>query len=882
MTLAAGSRLGPYEILSPLGAGGMGEVYKARDSRLERTVAVKVLPSHLSASAETRQRFEREAKTISQLTHAHICALYDVGSANGVEYLVMELLDGETLSDRLRHGALPLEQTLRYGTEIADALDRAHRQGIVHRDLKPANVMITKAGVKLLDFGLAKAMAPAAPAGNLTALPTQQELTHEGTILGTFQYMSPEQLEGKEADSRSDIFALGAVLYEMATGKKAFSGTSQASLISAIMKEDPPPVSTIQAMSPPALDRVVKTCLAKDPEDRWQSAHDVGNELEWIAEGSQAAVLTAAGSRNKRERLAWWMAGLLLLGLGASVLSNLRRPALVRSPTRFSVLAPAGESFSRSFAVSPDGRKLAFATFANGSPLWVHSYETGASKRLAGTEEARYPFWSPDGKSLGFFAQGKLKKIDLSGGPPQVLADASDPRGGSWGSGGTILFSPGAVSPLYLIPAGGGAAVPATTLDVAGQENTHRWPWLLPDGKRFLMYVGSGKQEGRGVYLGTLGSPTRKKILPDVSQAQYSPAGLILFRRQSALMAQGFDPDRVALLGEPATVEESVQGDPVFVAGAVFSVSSSGVLAYRGGETEQSNYVWMDRNGKEIGAVADSENMSEPSLSPDETRVAWHRSDLQSGNEDIWIHDLARNTSSRFTFYPADFASPVWSPDGSRILFASSRMGGHQVYEKMATGAAEEKPLFQQDGDAYPDDLSLDGKFLLYEMYSPAGNVDLWAFPLKGDGKPIPYLRSPSNEVHSKFSPDGRWVAYVSDETGIPEIFVQSFPASGGKWQISRGGGAQPAWRRDGKELFFLGLDRKMMSVPVTTVPTFEPGAPRALFDTVVPNVGVSSDRNHYVVTGDGQRFLIRKLRDEKGPSVITTVLDWPSALARK
>ncbi len=895
MTLSAGTRLGPYEILSPLGAGGMGEVYRARDTRLERAVAVKVLPSHMAGSPETRQRFEREARTISQLSHAHICALYDVGNQDGIEYLVMELLEGETLSDRLAKGALPLEQTLRYGIEIADALDKAHRQGIVHRDLKPGNVMLTKSGVKLLDFGLAKAMAAPAPQSGLTSLPTMMgtanNLTQEGTILGTFQYMAPEQLEGREADGRTDIFAFGCVLYEMATGKKAFSGASQASLISAIMQNDPPPISSVQPMSPPALDRVVRKCLAKDPEDRWQNAADLGSELEWIGEGSAAGIAApGAVRRRSRERIAWMLAAILAAGLVGVVILHLRGAGPARrGVTRFSVLPPAGEAFFSSLAVSPDGRSLAFSTGRVGggsdtsSSLWVYSFESGSSRRLAGTEGARYPFWSPDGKQIAFFAVGKLKKVDVSGSPPQIVTEAGDPRGGTWGADGQIVFSPSAVAGLLRVPAGGGKAVPITKLDGMKQESSHRWPLFLPGGKRFVFLVVSGRPDSRGIFLGTLGSSASRRVLPDVSRAEYSPPGYLLFRRQAALMAQRFDPEREVADGEPLIVAETVQADPAITGLAVFSVSASGVLAYKAGANEPTKYVWLDRTGNEVGAVADSDDMAEPSLSPDGKRIAWHRQDPQVGSDDIWLMDLTRNTSSRFTFNPADDVSPIWSPDGTRLVFSSTRKGNSDLYEKPASGGSEERLLLQEDAAAYADDWSLDGKYILYERADPKSYLDLWVLPLSGDRKPFPYLKTPFNETHGHFSPDGRWVAYVSDEAGQPEIFVQPFPtASGGKWQISKGGGDQPSWRRDGKELFFVSLDRKMMSVTLTSGQTLEPGAPKALFAAPVPNLGVSGDRNHYVVTPDGQRFLLRKVMGEKGPSLVTAVLDWTAGLPAK
>ncbi|HSS45480.1 MAG TPA: protein kinase, partial [Thermoanaerobaculia bacterium] len=554
MTLAAGTRLGPYEITGALGAGGMGEVYRARDTRLERTVAVKVLPSHLSASPEVRQRFEREAKTISQLSHPHICALYDVGREGDTEYLVMELLEGETLSERLAKGPLPLEQTLRYGIETADALDKAHRQGIVHRDLKPGNVMLTKSGVKLLDFGLAKAMAPPAPRGSLTALPTQQGLTQEGTILGTFQYMAPEQLEGKETDTRSDIFAFGAVLYEMATGRKAFSGSSQASLITAIMSSEPASISSVQPMTPPALDRVVKTCLAKDPDDRWQTAHDVMLQLKWIAEGgSQAGVPGPIVARRKsRERLAWGMAAVAFLMALAAVSAFLylqdRReaPRMVRS----SILLPEKLRFDLGtvpVAVSPDGRRIAFAASdAEGKKLlWVRSLDALSAQPLAGTDGACCPFWSPDGRFLGFFASGKLKKVEASGGPAQTLCDAPNNRGGTWNRAGEIAFAPAARDPIQRVPSSGGAATPATKLDSSRGEISHRWPFFLPDGRHFLYFAMGAfygpKAVSNGIYVGSLDSQERRLLLRADSNVAYAPPGYLLFLRERTLMAQPFN-----------------------------------------------------------------------------------------------------------------------------------------------------------------------------------------------------------------------------------------------------------------------------------------------------------------------------------------------------
>ena len=613
MTLSAGTKLGPYEILAPIGAGGMGDVYRAKDTRLERTVAVKVLPQHLSSSPEVRQRFEREAKTISQLSHPHICALYDVGREGEREYLVMELLEGETLSDRLAKGPLPLEQTLRFGVEIADALDKAHRQGIVHRDLKPGNVMLTRSGVKLLDFGLAKAIAPAKTESSLTELPTQQGLTQEGTILGTFQYMAPEQLEGKDADGRTDIFAFGAVLYEMATGQKAFSGSSQASLISSILRDEPKPISQVQPTSPPALDRIVRTCLAKDPEDRWQSASDLKRELRWIGEGSQSGAAAAGAMPFPRRkgggRLAW---GIALVALAASIALGigLQRARAARPPAVHSFLLPPEKTTfeltgdeSAPPALSPDGDKVVYG--ASGR-LWVYSFSTGGAAALPSTERGTFPFWSPDGRSIGFFGGGKLKTIEIAGGAVQVFCDAPSPRGGSWGSSGVIVFAADFRGGLSSVPAVGGVPAVVTKIDPK-RHSTHRWPWFLSDGRHFLYLAASHanpRSDDSGIYAGSLDGGEPRRILPGLTSAQAVP-GWILTVRDGNLMATPFDEKSLAVRGHGVRVAGEVNIDSGVWRG-VFTVSQTGTLAYQlarqgsGGQLE-----WLDSAGRVLSTIGD-------------------------------------------------------------------------------------------------------------------------------------------------------------------------------------------------------------------------------------------------------------------------------------
>jgi eukaryotic-like serine/threonine-protein kinase len=891
MSIAAGARLGPYEILAPLGAGGMGDVYRAKDTRLERTVAVKVLPAHLASSAESRQRFEREAKTISQLSHPHICALYDVGHQDGIEFLVMEYLEGETLSERLLKGALPFEQVLRYGIEIADALDKAHRQGIVHRDLKPGNVMITKSGVKLLDFGLAKAIAPATPQ-QLTSFPTQMgpSLTQEGTILGTFQYMAPEQLEGKEADTRTDIFAFGTVLYEMATGQKAFTGKTQASLIAAIIERVPPPISTISPMTPPAFDRVVKTCLAKDPEDRWQTAHDVMLELKWVAEaGSAAGLLVPVVARRKsRERLAWGVAALLTVAAVAAALAavHFRRAAVNVGTVRSFVLPPPKTSFrffglSGSMAVSPDGRLLTYvaATLQGKNVLWVRPLDSVTEQALSGTEGASFPFWSPDSRFIGFFANERLKKIAVSGGPAVTICPASDARGGTWVRDGSILFAL-RNSVVYRVSDAGRAPVPVTRFDPSRSDTTHRWPVSLPDGRRFL-YLASplgAANEDNALFLASLdGSENRILIRPAISNALYA-SGHLIYARENTLMAQPFDLGRGRFTGEPFPIAEELFVDPIF-SRAVFSASENGVLAYQTGQAIPGmRLVWYDRNGKELGAAVNEPLLGLGGrLSPDGTHLAAHLYDPGSSNTDIWTIDLSRGVKRRLTFDSAPERGATWSPDGTRIAFFSERKG-RPLLVKSASGGGSEETIFGSEDIKIPTDWSRDGRFLLFNRQTQKAKTDVWVLPFFGDRKPFPYLQSEFIEHGARFSPDGRWVAYVSDESGRPEVYVTPFPGPGGKWQISTAGGTLPLWRADGKELFYLSPARDVVVVEVKPGSGFESTAPRTLFPA---GPLFRSTPGGIDISPDGQR-VVAAVAPEEYSSPITLVLNWTAELKKK
>lgn len=894
MTLSPGTRLGPYEILAPIGSGGMGEVYRARDTRLERTVAVKVLSQRLSGSPESRQRFEREAKTISQLSHPHICALYDVGREGKIDYLVMEYLEGETLSERLAKGALPLEQTLRYGVEIVDALDKAHRQGFVHRDLKPGNVMLTRSGVKLLDFGLAKALPPSPSERGIrdegvTSLPTEASpVTQAGTVLGTFQYMAPEQLEAKEADGRTDIFAFGCVLYEMATGRKAFSGTSQASLISSIMTGEPAAISTIQPMTPPALDRVVKTCLAKDPENRWQSAGDLSRELGWIGQAAGAPQASPPPHGiGTRERFAWSALVAVAAGLAVALLLRPRnsRPAFDQ-PIQFKVplseaVAYVGvDPIKTMFALSPEGGALAFLGLtAAGNQIFVRSLGAVGLQAISGTEDAESPFWSPDGRNLAFFAGGKLKRVDLSGGPAVTVCEAGNGATGTWSPNGTILFSTWGFTGQHVllrVSASGGAVTEATKLDAARREHFHYWPAFLPDGKHFLYAVETGEgwpKEERQIRIGELDSATTRFVARVQSRFEYSPTGHLLFAREGALFAQAFDPVGGVFRGDAFVVAPEIQ-TYVTTGDADFSVAARApVLAFE--ERIRSRLAWVARSGKEDGAVRPDGPYATPRLSRAGDRLAFAQVDPRLGTADIWIQDLQRATTSRATFDPTSEWSPVWLPDGSRVIYASDSGGELPDLFWLDPASGKNGLLLHSRGVKWPEDVSPDGRFLLYcEMVSKQPVI--WVLPLTGDKKPFPFSTQPFSQSSPRFSPDGRFVAYVAEESGKAEVYVRPFPGPGQAWQVSRAGGKAPRWSPDGREIFFL-TEHAVMSATVRATHGFETTTPLPLFGADLFSAG---DKFDYEVGADG-RFLVLQPAAGARDTGIHVVANWLSGLRK-
>jgi eukaryotic-like serine/threonine-protein kinase len=880
MTLAAGSRVGPYEILAPLGAGGMGEVYRARDTRLDRTVAIKVRSQRLSVSPEVRQRFEREARTISQLSHPHICALYDVGREGDTEYLVMEYLEGETLSDRLAQGPLPLEQTLRYGKEIADALEKAHRQGIVHRDLKPGNVMLTKTGVKLLDFGLAKSQ-PLGVGLPASAIATEgPALTSEGTIIGTLLYMAPEQLQGKDTDGRTDIFALGATLYEMATGKKAFSGANQASLISSVMTSNPPPITALQPMSPPALERVVAACLAKDPEDRWQNAGDVAKELKWIAEGSGVGAAPAVAHPRSQAWLPWAIAGLaVFLGAAAALLS--RSSKAPQDLTRFTIMPPAGQIFFGLTAISPDAGRILFLLQDEGgrNALGVRSLDSLEMRRLPGTEDARGAFWSPDGREIAFFSEGRLKRISAEGGPVQTVCPSGGAFSGAWSRQGTILFTKEFGAPVVAVPATGGAPRPVTSLDRARGELTNDHPAFLPDGRHFLFVARNLDPEKTSVMLASLDSKEVRRLLQADSSALFADPGYLLFARNNDLFAWRFDSRSLKLVGDPVPAFEQVRhlSEDNFLPAS----AAGNRLAYLSW-SGQRRLVWVDRKGRELGALGEIGGYVDVRISPDGKRVAVARRDPSHGqNLDVWVLDSARGTGTRITAEPTDEFDPAWFPDGERLIYVSDHLGFYDLYERPASGGAE-KILARTKQDKVLPTVSPDGQHVLWSV-PERGSYSRVLTTLSGGGGSV-RLSSNSrfSEEHPEISPDGQWTAFDSTESGEREVYVQPLP-EGPKRQVSIGGGKMPVWNRDGSELFYAARDGMLMSVTLLRAGgRLEIAAPQPLF---LLQLGVSGElqfhRHAYDVSPDGQRFLVIRRAPGTEPDGAVVVTNWTATLGR-
>ncbi len=881
MALVSGTKLGPYEILSVAGAGGMGEVYRARDTRLERIVAIKVLPTGMTGASELRQRFEREARAISALNHPNICTLYDIGHQDGTDYLVMEYLEGETLQKRLTRGPIPPQQVLVIARQIADALERAHREGIVHRDLKPGNIMLTKSGAKLLDFGLAKPQAAVATHAALTAMTTGQPLTAEGMIVGTFQYMAPEQLEGREADARSDIFSFGAVLYEMTTGRRAFDGKNQASVIASVLASDPPPISSVAPMSPPALDRLVRTCLAKDPEERWQTVHDLKLQLQAIEElGSQAGVpKRVIAVRRYRNRIVWGvMAAGWLLAIAAVIATSVyaRRWQAEQRVVRTDLNSPADSDwygFPGHMTASADGRYLAFiANDEKVDALWVEDLTAGTKQRLAGTDGAMYPFWSPDGKRLGFFQNGKMRSIAPTGGAINTICDAPDGRGASWSAKGWIVFTPTISEAIYKVPEDGGTPAAITNKPPAG--GTARNPEFLPDGDHFLYTYHANSNDGLpgNVFAGSLSGGGSKKVLDAGSNTAFY-AGWLLYIRDGNLVAQKFDPGSLKVSGSAVALTEHVEYWPPRDMGN-FALSQTGLLFYRRQPLDHQKLVWMDDTGRELGdASGPIEALVGWKLSPDSKMVALATFTRDSHSQDVWLLNLERRTLSRVTLNGSGEASFAFSPDSGSAVFVHSFGGRPEAVLRSLRGAGDQ-PLPTRDNQAVID-WSRDGRYLIFNVQNADTKMDIYSLDLKGERKLQPKVRTPASEFDGKVSPNGKWLAYTSDESGVPQIYVSAFPGPGAKWQVSNNGGGAASWSSDGKAIYYVS-GTKLVKVDVADPDTMQLGNTHELMSVQPsPVFGLWP----YQIASDAKRILLVKRAGGEQKEPVHVVAHWTQLL---
>ena len=871
MTLATGTKLGPYEIEAALGAGGMGEVYKAHDTRLDRDVAVKVLPESLAGDAERMHRFEQEARAVAALSHANVLAIFDTGTHGGAPYLVSELLEGESLRDRLNQGPVSPRKAVEYAQQIADGLAAAHEHGIVHRDLKPENLFLTHDGhVKILDFGLAKMQSQhsAAASGDGVAA-TLTHATNPGVVLGTTGYMAPEQVRGEAVDHHADIFSFGATLYEMLSGERAFQGESSIEVMNAILKEDPPELDVEKLHVSPGLERIVRHCLEKKPADRFQSARDLTfalRSLSGTAISSSARV--AVVPQRKWSPWAIPLLGSFVLALGAAVLYLAMHRAPAPQRAEFAIPVPGEVSH---LALSADGRWLTFVSpgpSGGNTVLYVQQIGSTEARLLPGTDGANYPFWSPDGNQVAFFADGKLKKVAVTGGEPQtvVMLAGDAARGGSWGSKGVIIYTPNSAGPIWRVNADGSGAMPLTEKLYVSTEASHRWPFFLPDGDHFLMFDGtfSGAADDAisGIYLSSLSKLEKVKLVAANSNAEYADGLLYYVDANDALVSAPLDLRAEKIVGEPRIVanKTALLSSTYYSA---FAVAENSTVVYSASNNANlSQLTWFDESGKESGRLGQVGVLANPALSPDGKLVAYDRADFQARNVNVWIAHLATGNSTRFTFDTSEDTTPVWSHDGSVLAYRKIDSPGTSVVLKKTTGLGTGNTLTSErvEGtDMLPNSWSLDDKTVLCMRVSSKTGWRLLLVSADGNLHK-PFLSGKGTQAYGQISPDGKWVAYASNETGDWEVYVTSFPNAEGKWQVSPGGGTEPRWRGDGKELFYRGPHEMLMAVPVSTgMGTFSTGAPRTLFQIHSRPPISSTDLFTYDVTRDGKRFLVNQ-----------------------
>ncbi len=883
-----GKTIAHYRIEEKLGAGGMGEVYRAHDTRLGRDVAIKVLPDAFLRDPERLARFEREAQVLAALNHANVAAIHGVEESDGARFLVLEFVPGRTLAERLVAGPLPVEEALEICRQMAEALEAAHERGIIHRDLKPSNVKVTPEGkVKVLDFGLAKAFGPEAAAADLSHSPTATYRTGgEGAILGTAAYMSPEQARGKALDRRTDIWSFGCVLYELLSSRQAFGGETVTDTLAAVVRGEPD-WNVLPAEVPAKIRYLLRRCLERDLKRRLQAIGEARIAIEEGLSGSAAAEAVPVAPLGWQRALPWALVGALVAALLASLWVLRQASQRVPAPVlRSAVTVPAGEFSTRGFgpwlALSPDGTHLVYEGFRGGTwLLFLRPMDQYQAVPLSGTEGATGPFFSADGQWVGFFVDGKLKKVSIQGGAPLTLCDVPDARGATWTPDDTIIFTPTANSSLWRVAASGGTPQPLTTLDTKKGENSHRWPDILPGGKAVLFVESGSGVSGVGeIAVLSLKTGKRRTLVELGMNPHYVPSGHLVYGQAGSLLAVPFDLDRLEVTGSPVPVLEDVDMDNS--TGAVdFSPSAKGSLIYvlgGGLGAAYSALVWVDRKGAERPIAAPPNPFGQPRLSPDGRRVAVN---ILGQNSDIWIYELARGALTRMTFQPGEDETPAWTSDGKRVAFSSSISGKPRtVFWKNADGSGSDEPLLDSGYHTHLGSFSLDGRVLAYTDYGSVGRGDIWVLPLEGDRKPRPFLQTPFNERDPKFSPDGHWIAYTSDESGRDEVYVQPFPGPGGKWQVSTEGGYGPVWARNGRELFYRNAD-KMMVVAVSTKPTFSAGPPRLLFEGSYTN---SSRREaNYDISPDGERFLMVKAAEtHRAPTELYLVVNWFEELKRR